>query len=163
MDDIESFIEGYIDGVPYWDGAIFWGFVLILVILLPLFLSYLKNRQKIRKENSTIISIAFASSAMLILSMDGIYAKGITAISQWIRFPWFRGYGEIPLPSRYSCLFCFAFVISATWPEWPDFLLQINEWLHASFISLCKLLQKFGNILGRYRKTIEHVGEALFF
>ncbi len=158
MDDIESFIEGYIDGVPYWDGAIFWGFVLILVILLPLFLSYLKNRQKIRKENSTIISIAFASSAMLILSMDGIYAKGITAISQWIRFPGLEGMEKYPFRLAIPAYFGFAFVISATWPEWPDFLLQINEWLHASFISLCKLLQKFGNILGRYRKTIEHVG-----
>ncbi len=52
MDDIEFFIEGYIDGVPYWDGAIFWGLAPPCFSIPFLFLYFEREQKFIQMRGS---------------------------------------------------------------------------------------------------------------
>ena len=122
MDDIEYFIEGYMDGVPYWDGEVFWGVVIILAALLPFLFMYLrKKKQQSNDREKTIQAVAWSSAILALFSFGGLYEKLITFISKILQLPALEGMEKYPFRFAILAYFGFAFVISACWMDWPDF------------------------------------------
>jgi hypothetical protein len=154
MDDIEFFIEGYIDGVPYWDGAIFWGLALILVFLIPFLFLYLrKGEHKFIQMRGSIIAVNWTSVLLLVLSLDGIYEKLISAISNQIGLPALEGMEKYPFRFAIPAYLGFTFVIAATWLDWPGFLQRITEDGLIGWKKLCRAFFAFCNILKKHRKV----------
>jgi hypothetical protein len=120
MDNIEGLIEKYIDGVPYWDGAIFWGFILILVIFLPLIL-YLGNKKPAPGWKydyyHIIYPVAGASLILLIFSFDGLYQILISFIADLLSVPALEGMEKYPFRFAIISYYGFAFVITCLWPQ----------------------------------------------
>ncbi len=122
MDDIEYFIEEYIDGVPYWDGEVFWGGMIILAVLLPFLFFYLHKKEAQNNDiRKSTFAVACASAVLLLFSFDGLYEKLITFISEQLHLPALEGMEKYPFRFAIPAYFGFAFVIAACWLDWPDF------------------------------------------
>jgi len=128
MDDIEFFIEEYIDGVPYWDGNLFWGFLLICVIVLPFVINLsIRNKDKIETVDRTpdILALTASSVLILLLSFDGIYQKGISFISDMIHLPALKGMEKYPFRFAIPAYFGFSFVVAWYWENFLDFFTRV--------------------------------------
>ncbi|MGV8025470.1 MAG: hypothetical protein AB2L18_02805 [Anaerolineaceae bacterium] len=143
MDDIEYFIEGYIDGVPYWDGEVFWGAVIVLAALLPFFFLYLhkKNHQSTELEKATL-AIACASAILVLFSLGGFYEKLITFISELLQLPALQGMEKYPFRFAIPAYFGFAFVIAACWMDWPGFFVSAAAFIDAGLKKLLHFLRQ---------------------
>jgi hypothetical protein len=112
MDDIEPYIESYNNGVPYWDGAIYWGAVLPLVLVL---FFVLVDKKLLHKEESndtrqvTLLSIAIASLLITVLSFSQLYQNLITGIAHWINIPSLQSMEKYPF--RFAILGYFGFSV----------------------------------------------------
>ncbi|HEY59198.1 MAG TPA: hypothetical protein G4N92_00705 [Anaerolineae bacterium] len=150
MDDIEFFIEEYIDGVPYWDGAVFWGFLLILALCLPIILIWVK-RQKLSEENSGITSqihaVAGSSLFLLIISFYRIYQTIITFLATILSLPALQGMEKYPFRFAIVAYYGFSFVIAYYWPQFLSFInnifIKAKTLLGEKESLLVKLDQKF--------------------
>jgi hypothetical protein len=115
MDDIEPFIESYNNGVPYWDGAIYWGAVLPLVLIL---FFVLVDQRKINKKGQNgeqqliLFSMAIASLLITFLSFGNLYQIMITTISEWVKIPALQAMEKYPFRFAILGYFGFSFVIS---------------------------------------------------
>lgn len=118
MDDIEYFIEGYIDGVPYWDGEVFWGAVLLLSLLLPAFF-YWSHRQG--KPRPLRLAAAGAGLLLLLLSFNGFYQHIIRAVSTFLHLPALEGMEKYPFRLAIPAYYGLAFVIAEGWHDWQHF------------------------------------------
>ena len=120
MDNIETLIERYVDGVPYWDGAIFWGFLLILVIFLPVIL-YESNKKSVRRRKSDyrlfIYPVAGASLILLLFSFYGFYQAIISFFANLLSIPALEGMEKYPFRFAIISYYGFAFVIACLWPS----------------------------------------------
>ena len=115
MDDIEPYIESYNNGVPYWDGAIYWGAVLPLVLILFIVLADKKIFHK-EEQNDTrqmaLFSIAIASFLITLLSFGHLYQNIITGITDWINIPSLQAMEKYPFRFAILGFFGFSVVIS---------------------------------------------------
>ena len=99
MDDIEPYIESYDNGVPYWDGAIYWGGVLPLAIpaLVVMINKKFKCRSKgIGERQSLIFSIGISALVMTLLSIGNLYRDMIIPVSDFLRLPALQGMERFP-------------------------------------------------------------------
>ncbi len=114
MDDIEPFIEGYIHGVPYWDGAVFWGFALILsIIFMVLFvIRKIKMKDEKKDDDRIVVFVALSAILMTILSFENIYQNLITAISGLIKIPALEAIEKYPFRLAIPGYFGMAFAVA---------------------------------------------------
>lgn len=167
MDDIEFFIEDYIDGVPYWDGELFWGAVILLAILLPFYFLYLhKQKKQIRSGKTNSLSVTVASFILWLLSLGNIYEKVITFFSESLRLPALEGMEKYPFRLAILAYFGFAFVIADSWLDLPDFFVNIGaelrHWFEKAgviFIQFCGWLKKHDKLF--HRLAVVLVGLSL--
>ncbi len=128
MDDIEFFIEEYIDGVPYWDGNLFWGFLLICAIVLPFVIRFsIRNKDKTETagRRADIHALAASSALILLLSFDGLYQKGISFISDMVFLPALKGMEKYPFRYAIPAYFGFSFVVSWYWEDFLSFFTRV--------------------------------------
>ena len=112
MEDIEQFIEGHDNGVPYWDGETFWGLGLILVgfYFIALILGQLKeNKGQADGFYRPILAIAIASTIITILSFGHIYQSIVEWMTGLIKSPALAAMEKYPF--RYSILGYFGFSV----------------------------------------------------
>jgi len=156
MDDIEFFIEGYIDGVPYWDGEVFWGLVIVLAALLPfLFMNLRKKKQQSDDVKKTAQAVACTSAVLLFFSFGGVYERFITFISGLLHLPALQGMEKYPFRFAIPAYFGFAFVIAAYWMDWQDFFASaatstragLKKLLHF-FYQCCVWFKRHRRLLG---------------
>ncbi len=148
MDDIEFFIEGYIDGVPYWDGELFWGALILLVVLLPVYFPYKHKQEKqFRKKDS--LAVAGTCFILWLLSLGNIYEKIITFFSGLLHLPALEGMEKYPFRLAILAYFGFAFVIAESWSDLPDFFIkgvaELKRWferISILFMQFCGWLKK---------------------
>ena len=158
MDDIEYFIEGYIDGVPYWDGEVFWGFLLVLIVLLPWMFSYLhREKDQAVKPLKQVEAVAFASVILLLLSFGSLYEKGIVFLSEAIALPALQGMEKYPFRFALPAYFGFSFVIAATWKEWHLFLAKVFAWLKRTLLILWNAVLQLADRLRSHKKILRWV------
>ena len=142
MDDIEFFIEGYIDGVPYWDGELFWGALILLVVLLPVYFLYKHKQEKqFRKKDS--LTVAGTSFILWMLSLGNIYEKIITFFSGLLHLPALEGMEKYPFRLAILAYFGFAFVIAESWSDLPDFFIKVVAELKHRFERISILFMQF--------------------
>jgi len=166
MDDIEFFIEGYIDGVPYWDGSLFWGFLLICVILLPFVIGLSsKNNDKpeIQNKKPGILALAASSALILLLSFDGLYEKGISFISDLIHIPALKGMEKYPFRFAIPAYFGFAFVVVWYWENYLDFFTRVLNKTQGLAVAFWGSFLRFAAYLRRHKKTFAWIGVILVF
>lgn len=151
MDDIEYFIESYIDGVPYWDGALFWGLLIILILFLPFLFAnrYRRNKQSYEGSQSSTLAVGCASALLLVFSFDGLYEALITFVSGLLRLPALEGMEKYPFRFAIPAYFGFAFVIAADWVDLPVF---IHEAIAGVYEVLKKLARAFRTLCGKLRR-----------
>lgn len=118
MDDIEYFIEGYIDGVPYWDGEVFWGAVLLLSLLLPAFFYWSRKQGKQRPFG---LAAAGAGFLLLFLSFNGFYQQVISDLSAFLHLPALEGMEKYPFRLAIPAYYGLAFWIADGWHAWQHF------------------------------------------
>ncbi len=149
MDDIEPYIESYNNGVPYWDGAIYWGAVLPLVLVLSIVLVDQKLSHKEKQKGEIPIaffSLAIASLLITILSFGHVYQDLITPIAEWTRIPAMEAVEKYPFRFAILGYFGFSVVISHYFYE---ILAAIKKPIAAFqlFLSLeKKKRQRIGNV-----------------
>jgi hypothetical protein len=115
MDDIEPYIESYDNGVPYWDGAIYWGGVLPLAVLaLYVLTGKLFAGSKRRKETSEplIFSAGFAALLITLFSFGNLYQNLIVPISDWMRLPALQGMEKYPFRFAILGYLGFSFIVA---------------------------------------------------
>ena len=166
MDDIEFFIEEYIDGVPYWDGNLFWGFLLICVIVLPLVIRLSlkdKDNSEIPGRKTDILAFAVSSALILLLSFDGLYEKGISFISELIHIPAFTGMEKYPFRFAIPAYFGFAFVVAWYWEHYLDFFTRVLNQTRELAVLFWGCFLQFAAYLRRHKKTFAWLGGILVF
>ena len=166
MDDIEFFIEGYIDGVPYWDGSLFWGFLLICVIVLPFVIelsSKNKDKPEIPNRKPDILALAASSTLILILSFDGLYEKGISFMSDLIRIPALKGMEKYPFRFAIPAYFGFSFVVAWYWETYQNFFTRVLNQTQELAVAFLEGFLRFAAYLHRHKKTFAWVGGILVF
>jgi hypothetical protein len=164
MDDIEFFIEEYIDGVPYWDGSLFWGFLLVCVIVLPFVIglsSNNKDKSEIPNRKPDILALAASSALILLFSFDGLYAKGISFISDLIRIPALKGMEKYPFRFAIPAYFGFAFVVAWFWENYLDFFTCVLNQTRELALAFWGRFLQFAAYLRRHKKTFAWVGGIL--
>ena len=164
MDDIEFFIEEYIDGVPYWDGNVFWGFLLICVIVLP-FVIRLSFKNKDKSETpgrkTDILALAASSALILLLSYDRLYEKGISFISDLINLPALKGMEKYPFRFAIPAYFGFSFVAAWYWEHYLDFFTRVLNQTRELAVVFWGGFLRFAAYLRRYKKTFAWIGGIL--
>ena len=166
MDNIEFFIEEYIDGVPYWDGNLFWGFLLICVIVLPFVigLSYKdKDNSAVPGRRADILALAASSTFILLLSFDGLYEKGISFISELIHIPALTGMEKYPFRFAIPAYFGFAFVVAWYWENYLDFFTRVLNQTRELAVDFWRFFLRFAANLRRHKKTFAWLGSILVF
>jgi len=152
MDDIEPYIESYNNGVPYWDGAIYWGAVLPVVIILFIALADKKifHREKQNDtQNGIFFSIAIASFLITLLSFDHLYQNLITGIADWIKVPSLEAMEKYPF--RFAILGYFGFS------------LLISHYINDILIIIKKPIQSFLSILAWEKEKPKKVRKNSYF
>lgn len=166
MDDIEFFIEEYIDGVPYWDGNLFWGFLLICVIVLP-FVIRLSIKNNDRSETSgkalDILSLAASSTLILLLSFDGLYQKGISFISDMIHLPALKGMEKYPYRYAIPAYFGFSFVVAWYWEIYLDFFTRVLNHTRKLALDFWGSFLRFAAALRQHKKIFAWIGGIMVF
>jgi hypothetical protein len=68
IDDIEGYFEFYIDGVPYWDGGVYWGpfLVILFILLIILFMKSIRKSEGLFYRDS--IPILLSSLSLLLIN-----------------------------------------------------------------------------------------------
>jgi hypothetical protein len=166
MDDIEFLIEGYIDGVPYWDGSLFWGFLLVCVIVLPFVIglsSNNKDKSEIPNRKPDIIALAASSALILLLSFDGMYEKGISFISDLIHIPALKGMEKYPFRFAIPAYFGFAFVVVWYWKNYLDFFKRVLNQAQELAFDFWGGFLRFAAYLHQHKKTVAWAGGILVF
>jgi len=166
MDDIEFFIEEYIDGVPYWDGNLFWGFLLICAIVLPFVISFsIKNKDKTKTPGMRpdILALAASSALILLLSFDGLYQKGISFISELIRLPALKGMEKYPYRFAIPAYFGFSFVVAWYWENFLDFFTYVLNHTRELVLVFWESFLQFAAFLRQRKKIFTWLASALFF
>jgi hypothetical protein len=166
MDDIEFFIEEYIDGVPYWDGNLFWGFLLICVIVLPFVIRRLfknKDKSEIAGRKPDILALAASSALILLLSFNGLYEKGVSFISDLIQLPALKGMEKYPFRFAIPAYFGFSFVVAWLWENYLDFFTRVlNQARELADVFWGGFL-RFAGYLRRHKKMFAWIGGTLIF
>lgn len=158
MDDIEYFIEGYIDGVPYWDGEVFWGFLLILIALMPFMFYHIRRKKGQTLTNvKQIEAVAFTSFILLVFSFGSFYEKGIVLLSEGINLPALQGMEKYPFRFAILAYFGFSFVIADTWHEWLHFLGGCVSWIIRSWHTLYHLTVRIAGWLKPRKKVLQWI------
>jgi len=166
MDDIEFLIEEYIDGVPYWDGSLFWGFLLICVIVLPFVIGLStknKGKSEIPNRKQDILALAASSALILLLSFDGLYEKGISFMSDLIHIPALKGMEKYPFRFAIPAYFGFAFVVVWYWENCLDFFTLVLNQTQELAVVFWGCFLRFAAYLHRHKKTFSWVGGILVF
>jgi len=166
MDDIEFFIEEYIDGVPYWDGNLFWGFLLICVIVLPFIIRHSfkdKDKSEIPGRKTDILALAASSALILLLSFDGLYEKGISFISELIYIPALTGMEKYPFRFAIPAYFGFAFVVAWYWENYLDFFTRVLNQTRELAVVFWGCFLQFAAYLRWYKKIFTWIGGILVF
>jgi len=120
MDDIEPYIESYNNGVPYWDGAIYWGAVLPLVLIVFIVLADKKISHKEWQKDArqaVIFAMAIASLLITFLSFGHLYQNLMTKIAEWIKIPSLQAMEKYPFRFAILGYFGFSVVISHSFNE----------------------------------------------
>ncbi len=154
MDDIEFFIEGYIDGVPYWDGEVFWGVVILLVVLLPLYFLYIQKQEKqFYKAKKNSLAVTITSFILWLLSLGNLYEKVITFFSEMLRLPALEGMEKYPFRLAIMAYYGFVFVIADSWLDLPDLFIKVGAELKRGFektgvlfLCFCDWLKKHSRV-----------------
>ena len=96
IDDIEGYFEFYIDGVPYWDGGVFWGpfLVILFFLLIILLLKPIKKIGGLFHRDS--LPILLSSLSLLFLSSGSIYSSITVFISRLVGIPAIEGVEKYP-------------------------------------------------------------------
>ena len=166
MDDIEFLIEGYINGVPYWDGSLFWGFLLICVIVLPFVIelsSKNKDKPELPNRKPDILALAASSALILILSFDGLYEKGISFMSDLIHIPALKGMEKYPFRFAIPAYFGFAFVVAWYWETYMNFFKRVLNQTQELAVAFWGLFLQFAAYLRRHIKIVVWMGSILVF
>ena len=109
IDDIESYFEFKIDGLPYWDAGVYWGPFLIIVLSLLVYFLFISRKLEKRSVNKYSLSILLSSLSILILSFGNIYSSLAGYLSQVTGFLAFEGVEKYPF--RFSLLAYYGFSI----------------------------------------------------
>ena len=164
MDDIEFFIEEYIKGVPYWDGSLFWGFVLICVLALPFVIGYTYkkgDRYKFDQNELEVLALAASSALILLISFNGLYAAGISFISNLLRLPALKGMEKYPFRFTIPAYFGFAFVTAWYWESIQVILTRLMNQIRSLAAVFRKGFLRFAAVLRGQKKNIFWM--AVFF
>lgn len=102
IDDIESYFEFKIDGLPYWDAGVYWGPFLIVILSLLVFLLFKSKKQEGNFVNKFSLSILLSSLSILILSFGNIFSSMTGYLSQMTGLLAFEGVEKYPF--RFSLL-----------------------------------------------------------
>jgi hypothetical protein len=147
MDDIEYFIEGYIDGVPYWDGELFWGAVLLLSMLLPAFFYHTHKQGKPRP-----IRLAAAGAGLLLLffSFNGFYEQVISRVAAFLSFPALEGMEKYPFRLAIPAYYALAFVVADGWVDWQGFFDKAGQTLVQGWRRCYDVVRRAGIGLSRH-------------
>lgn len=152
MDDIEYFIEEYIKGVPFWDGSLFWGFLLVCVIALPFVIGYsYKKGDKFRERELDVLALAVSSALILLISFDGLYETGISFISTLIHLPALKGMEKYPFRFAILAYFGFAFVAAWYWESIQVIFTRVLNQIRSLAIVLWNGFLWFAAILHRQK------------
>jgi len=133
MDDIEPYIESYDNGVPYWDGAIYWGGVLPLAFVgLFILVKRFPLKIKTRKETSEllVISAGLAACCMTLLSFGDLYQNLIVPLSNWVGISALQGMEKYPFRFAIIGYFSFSFIIAHYFDEIIAVLQQLASTMH---------------------------------
>jgi hypothetical protein len=164
MDDIEFFIEEYIDGVPYWDGNLFWGFLLICAIVLP-FVIRLSSKNKDKNETADrildILALAASSALILLLSFGDLYQKGISFISDMIHLPALKGMEKYPYRFAIPAYFGFSFIIAWYWKNFLDFFTRALNQIRKLALVIWGGFFRFSAALRLYQKIFTWISGIL--
>jgi len=152
MDDIESFIESYCEGAPYWDASMYWGVMLILFWVLLVLIGkkwFFHNSQESDSDNPLIRSVLFASCILLLFSLDGIYQAFITFFSNILHFPALEGMEKYPF--RFAILSYYGISICVV-HYFNDLMLLLTGWIQKAGQYFSQCTQRVISI-SRYRKV----------
>lgn len=154
IDDVEMLIEHYIDGVPYWDGGIYWGLTLFLVLIL--LVGFLANKNFRKKDRSQNIALPIISTSLtlLFLSFGMNYEILTNVVSHVTIFRALQGIEKYPFRFAIMAYMGFAFFIGhdypnllRVWHQTGNFLIRIVkrscEWVNQYLVSKRMLLKKF--------------------
>jgi len=166
MDDIEFFIEEYIDGVPYWDGNLFWGFLLICAIVLPFVIRFsIRNKDKTETagRRADIHALAASSALILLLSFNGLYQKGISFISDMVHLPALKGMEKYPFRYAIPAYFGFSFVVSWYWEDFLSFFTRVLNQTRKLALVFWGGFLRFLIALHLYKKIFTWISGILVF
>ena len=96
IDDVEGYFEFYFDGVPYWDGGVYWGPFLVILFFLLIILLLKSIRKVAGLFHRDSLPILLSSLSLLILSSGSIYSSITGLISRLIGIPAIEGVEKYP-------------------------------------------------------------------
>jgi hypothetical protein len=166
MDDIEFFIEEYIKGVPYWDGSQFWGFLLVCVLALPFAIGSSHKKEtsiKTRYREASVLALAVSSEMILILSFDGLYASGISFLSNLIQFPALKGMEKYPFRFSILAYYGFAFVCVWYWDHIQTISTIVINFIWSWMIIFWKAFMRFASYLQKRKKIVAWIASFFLF
>jgi len=146
MDDIEPYIESYDNGVPYWDGAIYWGGVLPMAfIALPILVNkrFSKSPVGTVKFQTEIFAIGISALVMTILSFGNLYQTLIVPVSDFLKLPALQGMEKYPFRFAIPGYFGFAFLIACSYSDVVFCLQQFLTFLNSFCAKINELVLGF--------------------
>jgi len=131
------FIRKVLMGVPSWDGGIFWGLVIILILVLARNYSrYNHVGDNNSARQSMYVSLFVASSVLLILAFFSIFKFIIISVNAIIHIPFIEVAGKYPFRLAIPAYLGFSIMIASYWKELSQSLNELWDRLVGSFIIL---------------------------
>jgi len=96
IDDIEGYFEFYIDGVPYWDGGVYWGPFLIILFSVLVILLLKSIRKDNRLFHPEFLPILISSLSLLVLAFGNTFSSISRFISRLTGIPGIEGVEKYP-------------------------------------------------------------------
>ncbi len=96
VDDIESFIEFQLDGIPYWDAGVYWGPFLVLVMAVAALFAVKVLKREQRQVQSEIPALLIAALGVGVMSFGGIYSALAGLLARLSSIPAFEGVEKYP-------------------------------------------------------------------
>jgi hypothetical protein len=131
----DLFINKVWMGVPSWDGGIFWGLAIILVLMLVRnYRRYNHAGDNNLPRQKAYVSLFVASSIMLILAFFSIFGFIIIKVNSVMRLPFIEGAEKYPYRLAIPAYLGFSIVIASYWKELSQSLNELWNRLAGSLI-----------------------------
>ena len=147
MDHVEGLIEDYFDGVPYWDGGIYWGAVLPMVMLVLFTLAGRRNRNDKAKR----LPIFLASATFLVLSMGSVYEMLAGVAVHLTGIGGLAGIEKYPFRFAIMAYYGFSVFIS---DHYPALISELQHWGDRFLMAARTFIKWIENRMKNHQKAI---------